>query len=167
MQTVSIAIGIVVLIIGIGYFVTNSNNAPGAATQEAEMAAVEHTTPDQETIATDTDLDTENPQTVTTAGTYQPYDAELIAQSDAEHIVLVFHAAWCPSCRALESDITDNLTQIPAGIEIYKADFDTATALKRQHGVTMQHSVLEITSTGESVSSVTHPLTLDDLLATL
>jgi len=90
-----------------------------------------------------------------------------VANSDAEHIVLFFAASWCPSCRALDKDILANQGSIPSGVEIYKVDYDTAIALKKQYGVTTQHSLIEIASDGTAKSSITHPATLADVLKTI
>lgn len=100
-------------------------------------------------------------------GTYAPYTAEALANNTAEKTVLTFHAPWCPSCRALDTDITNNLSKIPSGVAIYKVDYDTATELKKKYGITTQHSVIEIDKNGEKISGVSRPFTLDGLVATL
>ena len=169
MKTVFIIIGVLLLILGIGFVVTNSQNKtdqPQPVTEnetnstgtETEPTESERNTPGvKEASGTDTE----------SSGTYNDYDANKIAQSDAEHIVLFFHATWCPSCRALENNIKANLDNIPADVEIYKVDFDVATELKRKLGVTIQHSVLEIDSEGNTESNITHPLTLSSLINNL
>ncbi len=183
MQIVSIVIGVIVLIVGVGYFATNSGNTSAPATtvvetnQAAEEAVTPETSPEPE-VATEAGTpqieSTEADETTieaaaipTTPGTYQTYDAAKIAASDAEYILLFFHATWCPSCRALDADITANAAAIPPGVEIYKIDYDTATELKRQYGVTRQHSIIEITAAGVAESSVSHPSTLAGILATI
>lgn len=173
MKTAPIIIGAIILIFAIGYFATN--NADEAATvvqesatdtiSETETVTTEETTITEESV--DDAVTTDSAATATAApGVYTAYDADAIAQSDAEHILLFFHATWCPSCKALDADIVANADSIPAGVEIYKIDYDTATDLKRQYGVTTQHSIIEITASGEAESGISHGLTLEDVLAT-
>ena len=101
------------------------------------------------------------------SGTFTEYDAAKVAASEAEHVVLFFRAPWCPSCRALERDIQANATNIPAGVEIYRVDFDTEIALKRELGIVRQHSVIEVTPEGSPVGPVSHPANLAALVAAL
>ncbi len=174
MKNAPIVIGAIVLILGVGYLVTNTNNeAAPVTTETVENTVTEVDTIDETSVTENTEAidSTESAESETTAtaesGVYTTYDAGAIAQSDAEHILLFFHATWCPSCRALDNDIVANADNIPAGVEIYKIDYDTATDLKRQYGVTTQHSIIEITADGKAESDISHPLTLEGVLATI
>jgi len=169
MKSLSIIIGVVVLIFGVGYLVTSNTNEPVEVTQEPTTDTVTEAETTEETVpARENDLDEEETATTDDAtGVYTTYDADAIAESDADHILLFFHATWCPSCRALDADIIENADDIPPDVEIYKVDYDTATDLKRQYGVTTQHSIIEITAAGEAESDISHGLTLDDVLATI
>jgi thioredoxin 1 len=168
MQASHIKIGIVVLLIavGVGYFATKDNGSKAATAKDATTVVSEKSTAD--TVTTELEKTPSATDTqIAEVGTYQAYDPELVTNSNAEHIVLFFHATWCPSCRALEKDILANKGAIPAGVEIYKVDYDTAIALKKQYGVTTQHSLIEIASDGTAKSSITHPATLADVLKTI
>jgi thiol-disulfide isomerase/thioredoxin len=172
MRTTLIILGAIALIFVIGYIATNvPANAPEATTELRDTAArnVPTTTSSNSVNATATQdtSATESTTTPNSVGTYKTYDANEIAQSDAQHILLFFHATWCPSCKALDDDIKANADKIPARVAIYKVDYDTATELKQQYGVTTQHSILEISSSGEALSPITHGATLEDVLATL
>ena len=101
------------------------------------------------------------------AGKYSTYSAAQIAESSAEHVILFFHATWCPSCRSLDKDIAANSDNIPAGVEIYKVDYDTATDLKKKYGVTTQHSVIEINADGTAKSKISHPRNFEGVIATI
>jgi thiol-disulfide isomerase/thioredoxin len=85
---------------------------------------------------------------------YQVYSPEALqaAQETDNKIVLFFHATWCPSCRALDSEITSNLAEIPENLTIFKVNYDAETALKQQYGVTTQHTLVQIDSTGNEVT---------------
>ena len=54
--------------------------------------------------------------------------------------VLFFHAAWCPTCRGLDATLSSE--EIPAGLQIFKADYDAETKLKRQYAITSQHTLV-------------------------
>jgi thiol-disulfide isomerase/thioredoxin len=174
MKTISIIIGTIILILGIGYLVVNNADEQATVKEEAttdttletEVIATEETTITEESINEVTTTDSAA-TAAATPGVYTAYDADAIAESNAEHILLFFHATWCPSCKALDGDIVANAESIPAGVEIYKVDYDTSTDLKRQYGITTQHSIIEIAASGEAESGISHGLTLEDVLATL
>ncbi len=79
--------------------------------------------------------------------------------------VLFFHASWCPKCRALDEDIEANT--IPDGMTIFKVDFDTATALRQQYGVTLQTTIVYVDDDGALLTKgvLYDDTTLDALIA--
>ena len=81
---------------------------------------------------------------------YMDYSPELVASAlqSGQKVVLFFHAAWCPTCKALNSAITSDLASIPANTLIVKVDYDTSDALKRKYGVTTQHTTVTLNSDG-------------------
>lgn len=185
-------LGVVALLIiaSVGYVVTQSNDATNTTVQTTESVQSEETDalptvedmPEGAEFAIETDeseviVESEADATAdltaidlpnnTTAGSYETYDAAKIAISEADHIILFFHATWCPSCVALDRNINANLASIPSGVEIYKLDYDSETELKQQYGIIRQHSVVEISADGAKVGSITHPPTLEQLVASL
>ncbi len=99
-----------------------------------------------------------------TAGSYQDYSAAAVASSNAENIILFFHASWCPSCHALNTNITRNLGSIPAGTEIYKVDYDTSLELRKRYSVTTQHTLVKIDNQGNLQKKWDNSMTLDALV---
>jgi len=168
MQPTQIKIAIVVLliIVGVGYLITRDTGIKAITAENTAEVLSEKSTADI-TPANDGELPSTELAQVTEAGTYQNYEPLLVANSKAEHIILNFSATWCPSCRALDKDILANKDAIPAGVEIYKVDYDTAIELKKQYGVTTQHSLVEIAADGTAKSNITHPATLTDVLKTI
>lgn len=81
-------------------------------------------------------------------GVYTPYDASKLAMANSGDVVLFFKASWCPSCRSLDSNIKANLEAIPSDLTILELDYDTATALKQQYGVTTQHTLVQVDASG-------------------
>jgi thiol-disulfide isomerase/thioredoxin len=85
------------------------------------------------------------------AGAYTTYSSEALATAQKGKTVLFFHASWCPTCRAADADITKNLSGIPSGVTILRADYDKEVALKQKYGVTSQHTFVEVDSTGKMI----------------
>jgi thioredoxin 1 len=58
-------------------------------------------------------------------------------------VAVVFHADWCPTCRA-QAPVLKELTETPAlkSLTLYVANFDTEKALKRSLGVTQQSTIV-------------------------
>jgi len=87
----------------------------------------------------------------TTPGSFEAYSPEKLARADEGDVVLFFHASWCPSCRVLNKDIENNLSNIPSDLSILKLDYDTETELKKKYGVTYQHTLVQVDSSGEMI----------------
>ncbi|OGH66221.1 MAG: hypothetical protein A3J66_04185 [Candidatus Magasanikbacteria bacterium RIFCSPHIGHO2_02_FULL_47_14] len=102
------------------------------------------------------------------AGSYEAYAPEKIAQAAAQgKVVLFFHAPWCPTCKAVNSDIEVNRASIPAGVTILKVDYDSSTALKQKYGVTYQHTFVQVDAEGNMIKKWSGGLTLDDVLSNI
>ncbi|MFM2423781.1 MAG: hypothetical protein RLZZ70_168, partial [Candidatus Parcubacteria bacterium] len=99
------------------------------------------------------------------AGVYAPYDASKLAMANSGDVVLFFKAAWCPSCRTLDSNIKANLEAIPAGLTILEVDYDTATALKQKYGVTTQHTLVQVDASGTQLKKWSGGSTLASVVA--
>jgi thiol-disulfide isomerase/thioredoxin len=100
------------------------------------------------------------------AGSYESYEASKIAMASATHdVVLFFHASWCPSCRALNSDIEKNVSAIPAGVTILKTDYDKETELKKKYGVTTQHTLVQVDKDGTLIKKWSGGSKLENLLS--
>lgn len=82
-------------------------------------------------------------------GTYVDYNAEVFAKTEGRR-VMFFHAPWCPQCRALEQSIKEG--KIPAGVTIFKVDYDTNYDLRTKYGVTMQTTLVEVGANGDKVN---------------
>ena len=83
-----------------------------------------------------------------TAGTYTEYSEGAFASTEGTKI-LFFHAAWCPQCRELESDIKDGT--IPDGVTIFKVDYDSNQKLRQKYGVTLQTTLVKVDDNGNEI----------------
>jgi thiol-disulfide isomerase/thioredoxin len=98
-------------------------------------------------------------------GTYAQYDESKLAMANRGEVVLFFKASWCPSCRALDSNIKANLEAIPAGLTILEVDYDSATALKQKYGVTTQHTLVQVDASGNLIEKWSGSPTLAAVVA--
>ncbi|MBI3687518.1 MAG: thioredoxin family protein [Actinobacteria bacterium] len=105
----------------------------------------------------------------TAAGSYIDYPtfAAHKAGYAGGRVVLFFNATWCPSCQETDHNLTTDPAAIPAGLTIVKVDYDTATDLRRQYGVTQQHTFVAIGSDGAKLKAWTGTLTAADIAARL
>jgi thiol-disulfide isomerase/thioredoxin len=86
------------------------------------------------------------------AGQYIPYSGDKVALAETGDVVLFFRASWCPTCRALDTDIKSHLKDIPKGVTILDVNYDDSTALKQKYGVTRQHTLVQVDAQGDLVA---------------
>ncbi|WP_052193841.1 thioredoxin family protein [Microbacterium sp. ZOR0019] len=99
------------------------------------------------------------------AGAYlslEDYEKQVTERADTA-VVLFFHADWCPSCRATDESLTT--AGVPAGLTVVKIDYDTATDLKREYGVTQQHTFIQVDRAGSQLAKWTGSVTGEDIKA--
>lgn len=75
--------------------------------------------------------------------------------------VLFFYAAWCPDCQQTDASIKE--TGVPEDINVVKIDYDAANDLRKEYGVTQQHTFVLIGPDGEQVKKWTGSATADDI----
>lgn len=82
-------------------------------------------------------------------GAYVGYSQPAL-ESTSGRRVLFFHASWCPQCRMIDADIKKSA--IPAGVTIFKVDYDSNQELRQEYGVTLQTTFVEIDANNELVN---------------
>ena len=80
------------------------------------------------------------------------YTAQMASRAGTK-VVYFFHAPWCPTCRATEKAIARD--GIPAGLTLVKVDFDSENDLRRQYGVTTQHTFVQVDPSGVELAKWT------------
>ena len=104
--------------------------------------------------------------TMAHTGSYETYGAEKIAMASASHdVVLFFHASWCPTCRALDTDIKAHLGDIPSNLTILDVDYDDSAELKKKYGVTYEHTFVQVDAQGNMLKKWSGSPTLAKLVA--
>ncbi len=107
----------------------------------------------------------ENDSMSASHGSYEAYAQEKIAKAaDSGDVVLFFRASWCPTCRALDAHIKENLSAIPSGLTILDVDYDNSSALKQKYGVTYQHTLVQVDSDGNLIKKWNGSRTLASLI---
>jgi len=86
-----------------------------------------------------------------TRGRYENYSAEAFENDKTTQRLLFFHASWCPQCRELDASIL--ATSLPAGVVIYKVDYDSQQDLRKKYGVTLQTTVVKVDKDGNKLQS--------------
>lgn len=100
-----------------------------------------------------------------TPGQYLSYSKDLVnTASPDSKIVLFFNAAWCPTCQALHKSLSQSLNQIPSNLLILSVDYDTNNDLKKQYGVVVQHTLVEVSATGAEIQKWGGSPDLNDIL---
>ena len=98
-------------------------------------------------------------------GTFTDYTAEQVSNAQTDDVVLAFLADWCSSCQALKRDIQNNSSDIPADLTILEVDYDEEVALKQEHGITYQHTLVQVDKDGNQLKKWSGGFSLDDVVA--
>jgi thiol-disulfide isomerase/thioredoxin len=89
------------------------------------------------------------------------------ARAAGKPVAVVFHADWCPTCRA-QAPVLKGLTETQEfkSLTLYIANFDTENALKKSLGVTKQSTVV-VFKNGRETARSTGDTQQDNLAALL
>ena len=90
-----------------------------------------------------------------------------VARAAGKPVAVVFHADWCPTCRA-QAPVLKRLTETPEfkSVTLYIANFDTENALKKSLGVTKQSTIV-VFKNGREAARSTGDTQQDNLAAIL
>lgn len=90
---------------------------------------------------------------------YIEYSEDILGRTLDSNRVLFFYANWCPTCRPVDKEISENESRIPDGYVIIRVNYnDTDTdkeeeALANKYEITYQHTFIEIDKNGEVIQS--------------
>ena len=135
----------------IGLLLTACGSATGGAESGASPAASSTAAGTSTAAATSTG----SAATAPADGAYLPkaeYQDQMASRAGTK-VVYFFHASWCPTCRATEAAIARD--GIPAGLTVVKVDFDTETDLRKEYGVTTQHTFVQVGPDGGELAKWT------------
>ena len=138
----------------LGLSACGSTSAP--ATQGAATSPSSSMTPhDSGTSMMPHDSGTTSPEAMAKGRyiSYADYAKDMAMAAKGAHVVLFFHAPWCPDCRATEQSLTT--AGVPDGLTVVKVDYDSMTDLKQKYGITQQHTFVQIDGAAMSVKKWT------------
>lgn len=79
------------------------------------------------------------------AGSLKRYEkpAFQAARNSGQPVVLVFHASWCPICAQQKTVLTQAAEEKEfEKVQVFLADFDSSTELKKEMGVASQSTLV-------------------------
>jgi len=82
---------------------------------------------------------------------------------EGDDVVLFFAASWCSTCRRTRANIEADLAGIPPGLVIVVVDYDAERDLRRQYGVTVQHTFVQIDADGTELKRWAGSLTAQQI----
>lgn len=83
---------------------------------------------------------------------YVDYNPDLFAQAEGQTRILFFHASWCPTCKIANQELITRSSELPAGVVIFKTDYDSRKDLKAKYGVTYQHTFVQVDAQGNLIT---------------
>jgi thiol-disulfide isomerase/thioredoxin len=92
---------------------------------------------------------------------YADYLADQAAYDAGGDVVLFFAASWCPTCQRADRNLT--ASGVPSGLTVVKIDYDASTALKKQYGVTVQHTFVQVDPSGKALAKFTGSDTAEEI----
>jgi pentapeptide MXKDX repeat protein len=95
--------------------------------------------------------------------TLADYQAGKDMYDSAGNVVLFFNATWCPTCQETVKNLEADPDAIPAGLTVVSVDFDTADDLKKQYGITTQHTFVQVDADGNELAKWTGSSTAEDI----
>jgi thioredoxin 1 len=78
------------------------------------------------------------------------YEADAAALHESGDVVLFFNASWCPTCQSTVQSL--DADGVPAGLTVVSVDYDSATDLRKQYGVTVQHTFVQVDEAGAELA---------------
>lgn len=107
-------------------------------------------------VMMDDDDEEEQPSAMEkSSGQYVAYKDGVIG--NGQKSVLFFHATWCPACKQNNEYLTQWYGSEEFPVSVYKVDYDTATELKKQYGITGQDTFVQIDGSGKAIAQARFP----------
>lgn len=83
---------------------------------------------------------------------YVTYSPENLKNAQEQgRAVLYFWAVWCPTCKVLDAELKEQGNELPSDVTILQVNYDTEEELKKQYGITQQHTLVQIDKDGSEI----------------
>lgn len=122
--------------------------------------------PEPKTPASEAPASTEESKSAGQYINYGTYETSPDEFSEG-NVVLFFNAAWCSTCKVARDNFEASLDQIPIDLTIVVVDFDSAAELRKEYGVTVQHTFVQIDASGEALTKWSGSTTIDEVVEQL
>lgn len=142
-----------------------SQAAPGTAESDVAAEMVETSEGADMADVDASDDATDEAAVEPMAGAYidlATYEADKAA-FDQGDVVLFFNADWCSTCKEARDNLTAADADIPDGLVIVTVDYDNSDELKRQYGVTVQHTFVQVDADGSERAKWSGSVTADEI----
>ncbi|MEK9157817.1 MAG: thioredoxin family protein [Patescibacteria group bacterium] len=165
---VAIILGVIVVVVAGGIYLSTGGKNEAMKKDDAmtqkDVESDAKLAMENEAMAGKEEL--QNKEAMMKVGSYEVYAPEKVLMASAtHHVVLFFRASWCPTCRAVDTDIKTNLTKIPSDLAILDVNYDDSTVLKKKYGVTYQHTFVQVDKDGNLIKKWSGSPTLSALVA--
>ena len=103
------------------------------------------------------------PEPAMPAGAYIDYadykaDPQAYAAGD---VVLFFNATWCPTCQEAVKNLES--ADFPDGLTVVSVDYDSNLDLRKEYGVTTQHTFVQVSPDVEQITKFTGSTTVPQI----
>ena len=157
-KIIIIVIAVFVIFGGLWFFLESGDDTTLTNSEDTQQTASSETANDSSQTQETKELEE---STDATAGAYVDYSEEKVANAQGDR-VLFFHASWCPTCKSLDQNIRAGV--VPDGLTIFKVDYDTERELAKKHGVTYQHTLVQVDEKGEQLNKWAGSYTIDQIV---
>ncbi|MFH0753191.1 MAG: thioredoxin family protein [Candidatus Omnitrophota bacterium] len=91
-------------------------------------------------------------EAISAHGKYAEYSPAAFDEARDMKRVYFFYAGWCPSCKATERVLKERMADIPAGVRVFKVDYDSSVELKARYAVAYQDTFVQVDKDGAKMA---------------
>ncbi len=161
-MNIKVIVGSLVVIIAIGgiYVFSQKSKISSAPEQKTEVMGKKESekdeSPEQEAMEKKKTMKEEEDDSKmmdkNANSRYVEYSKTAYEAAKDKKRVLFFHAKWCPTCKAANTEFEANLDKIPSDVVLFKTDYDTSGELKTKYGITYQHTFVQVNTSGKQLA---------------
>lgn len=133
---IAIGVGAIIVLVGIAVVISSNNRTNDSTSINSNTNSLNNNS---------TDVVVENSR-------YIEYSAVKFDNNSDKKRVYFFHASWCPTCKIVNKEFSENSAGIPKDVILFKTDYDTENELKKKFGITYQHTFVLVDENGNEVT---------------
>lgn len=152
----------ILLIVALFLLSSCSQSTDGSSSQSEEITVEESEQVIENEDPSISDTEAESTEKTVVPGNYITLAQYESAKDDYSQtdVVLFFNANWCSTCKLIRDDIQENLGSIPSNLTIVLVDFDTEIELRKMYGVVIQHTFVQINTSGKELAKWSGSITV-------